>query len=444
MSKTSSATTAAMADHVYIDSISEHVDQSVTLKGWLYNLRSSGGIQFLELRDGTGFVQGVLKRDDVDDELFDRVEKLGQETSLVVEGAVKEDERAPYVPYELEIEDVEVVSEPSEDFPVTHKEHGVAFLMDNRHLWMRKPKQVAIARVRHETVRAIRHFFDDRGFTHVDAPIFTSSSVEGTTTLFEVDYFGEEAYLSQSGQLYMEAAATAFGKVYCFGPTFRAEKSDTRRHLTEFWMVEPEVAFLQHEGNVDLAEDFVTSIVDHVLEECATELDELDRDTSNLEQVEQPFPRLDYDDAVELLQDHGSDIEHGEDFGGRDETILTEQFDKPVIVERFPSAIKPFYMRDDPDDPSKALCVDMLAPEGYGEIIGGGEREPDLETLLARIDEHDLPREAYEWYLDLRRYGSVPHSGFGLGLERTVAWLCGRHHVREMIAFPRMLDKIIP
>jgi len=433
-----------MSDHVYIDSISEHVGETITIKGWLYNHRSSGGIQFLELRDGTGFVQGVLKKDDIDDERFERVETLDQETSLEVEGYVKEDDRAPHIPYELDIEEVEVVAEPAEDYPITHKEHGVAFLMENRHLWMRKPKQVAVARVRHETVRAIRRFFDERGFTHVDAPVFTSSSVEGTTTLFEVDYFGEQAYLSQSGQLYMEAAATAFGKVYCFGPTFRAEKSDTRRHLTEFWMVEPEVAFLEHEGNVELAEDFVAFIVDHVLERCETELEVLERDTSRLESVTKPFPRLDYDEAVELLQDHDSDIEHGEDFGGRDETILTEQFDKPVIVERFPSAIKPFYMRDDPDEPSKALCVDMLAPEGYGEIIGGGEREPDLETLLERIDEHDLPQDAYEWYLDLRRYGSVPHAGFGLGLERTVAWLCGRHHVREMIAFPRMLDKMIP
>lgn len=433
-----------MAEHVYIDDISEHVGETVTLKGWLYNFRSSGSIHFLEIRDGTGFIQGVMLEDDVGEELFDKVEHLHQETSVVVEGHVKEDDRAPYIPYEIKLQDLEVVAEPTDEYPITHKEHGVAFLMENRHLWMRTPKQVAVARIRHETIRAIRSFFDERGFTMVDAPIFTASSVEGTTTLFEVDYFDDEAYLSQSGQLYMEAAATAFGKAYCFGPTFRAEKSKTRRHLTEFWMVEPEVAFLEHAGNMDLAEEFVASIVEHVLDHCQTELEELDRDTETLEAATPPFPRLTYDEAVEFLQEQGSDIEHGEDFGGRDETILAEQYDKPILVERFPAAIKPFYMRHDPDDPSKALCVDMLAPEGYGEIVGGGEREADLDTLLSRIDEHELPQEAYEWYLDLRRYGSVPHSGFGLGLERTVAWLCGRHHVREMIAFPRMLGKITP
>jgi asparaginyl-tRNA synthetase len=434
-----------MSEHVYINQIDEeHVGETIQLKGWLYNFRSSGSIHFLELRDGSGFMQGVMLEDDVDDELFDQTEHLHYETSVIVEGRVKEDERAPYIPYELDIEDLEVVAEPTEEYPISHKEHGVAFLMENRHLWMRKPKQVAIARVRHRVVRAIRGFFDDHNFTAVDAPIFTGSSVEGTTTLFEVDYFGDEAYLSQSGQLYMEAAATAFGKVYCFGPTFRAEKSDTRRHLTEFWMVEPEVAFMEHDENMDLAEAFVAHIVDQVLEHCQTELEILERDTDRLEAVAPPFPRMTYDEAVELLQEHDSDIEHGEDFGGRDETILTEQFDKPVLVEKFPADIKPFYMRHDPDDPDKALCVDMLAPEGYGEIIGGGEREQDLETVQERLDEEGLDPEPYEWYLDLRRFGSVPHSGFGLGLERTVAWLCGRHHVREMIAFPRMLNKIIP
>jgi asparaginyl-tRNA synthetase len=317
--------------------------------------------------------------------------------------------------------------------------------MDNRHLWLRHPKQQAIARVRHRTIEAIRDFFNGRGFTNVDAPIFTSSSVEGTTTLFEVDYFGDQAYLSQSGQLYMEAAAMALGKVYCFGPTFRAEKSKTRRHLTEFWMVEPEVAFMEHDENMDLAEDFIAYIVDHVLETCQTELETLERDTTTLEAAaESSFPRITYDEAVDILHEEGSDIERGDDFGGRDETILTEQFDKPVLVERFPSNIKPFYMKDDPDEPSRALCLDVLAPEGYGEIVGGGEREADFDTLQERIEEHELPEEAYEWYTDLRRYGSVPHAGFGLGLERTVAWICGRHHVREMIAFPRMLDKIIP
>jgi asparaginyl-tRNA synthetase len=434
-----------MADHVYIEDISEHTGEDVTLKGWLFNYRSSGKISFLELRDGTGFIQGVMLQNDVGEELFERVSHLPQETSVIVTGHVKEDERAPFIPYELKISDLEVVAEPEDEYPITHKDHGVAFLMDNRHLWLRHPKQQAIARVRHRTVEAIRDFFNERGFTNVDAPIFTSSSVEGTTTLFEVDYFGEQAYLSQSGQLYMEAAAMALGKVYCFGPTFRAEKSKTRRHLTEFWMVEPEVAFMEHDENMDLAEDFLAHIVDHVLETCQTELETLERDTTTLEAAaESSFPRITYDEAVDILHEEGSDIERGDDFGGRDETILTEQFDKPVLVERFPSDIKPFYMKDDPDEPSRALCLDVLAPEGYGEIVGGGEREADFDTLQERIQEHELPEEAYEWYTDLRRYGSVPHSGFGLGLERTVAWICGRHHVREMIAFPRMLDKIIP
>jgi asparaginyl-tRNA synthetase len=434
-----------MADHVYIEDISEHTGEDVTLKGWLFNYRSSGKISFLELRDGTGFIQGVMLQNDVGDELFERVSHLPQETSVIVTGQVKEDERAPFIPYELKISDLEVVAEPQDEYPITHKDHGVAFLMDNRHLWLRHPKQQAIARVRHRTIEAIRDFFNGRGFTNVDAPIFTSSSVEGTTTLFEVDYFGDQAYLSQSGQLYMEAAAMALGKVYCFGPTFRAEKSKTRRHLTEFWMVEPEVAFMEHDENMDLAEDFIAHIVEHVLQTCQTELETLERDTTTLEAAaESSFPRITYDEAVDILHEEGSDIERGDDFGGRDETILTEQFDKPVLVERFPSDIKPFYMKDDPDEPSRALCLDVLAPEGYGEIVGGGEREADFETLQERIEEHELPEEAYEWYTDLRRYGSVPHAGFGLGLERTVAWICGRHHVREMIAFPRMLDKIIP
>jgi asparaginyl-tRNA synthetase len=434
-----------MADHVYIDDIEDHAGDTVTLKGWLYNFRSSGSIHFLEVRDGTGFMQGVMLEDNVDDELFEEVSHLTQETSIIVTGEVSEDERAPYIPYELKITDLEIVSKPDDKYPIGHKEHGTGFLMDNRHLWLRTPKQRAIARVRAETIRAIRHFFDDRGYTNVDAPIFTDSSVEGTTTLFEVDYFDEPAYLSQSGQLYMEAAAMALGKVYCFGPTFRAEKSKTRRHLTEFWMVEPEVAYLQHAGNLDLAEDFVAYIVDHVREACRHELvDVLERDIDALDAIDKPFPRISYDEAVDLLQSEGSDIEWGEDFGGRDETILTERYDKPVLVDRFPSEIKPFYMRNDPDDSDKALCIDMLAPEGYGEIIGGGERESDLSVLEERLDLEGLPQEAYDWYLDLRKYGSVPHAGFGLGIERTVAWLCGIHHVRETIAFPRMLNKITP
>ncbi|MFP4597489.1 MAG: asparagine--tRNA ligase [Persicimonas sp.] len=433
-----------MAEHVYIEDIADHVGETVTIKGWLYNMRSSGKLHFLELRDGTGFMQAIMFQGDVDEELFERTNHLRQETSIFVTGTVKEDERAPFIPFEMGVEDLEVVAEPTDDYPVTHKEHGVAFLMENRHLWMRTPRQVAIMKVRHEIVRAIRDFFDDRKFRLVDAPIFTPAAVEGTTTLFETEYFSQKAYLTQSGQLYMEAGATAFAKVYCFGPTFRAEKSKTRRHLTEFWMVEPEVAFMELDEDMDLAEDFVSHIVERVLDRCQTELETLERDTAPLEKVAKPFPRISYDEAVEIINDNGGDIEYGADFGAPDETILGEHFDQPVLVHRYPADIKAFYMRRDPNDDTKALCVDMIAPEGYGEIIGGGEREWEVDKLEAAIEEHELPMDAFEWYLDLRRFGSVPHAGFGLGLERTVAWMCGLHHVRETIPFPRMMDKIIP
>lgn len=433
-----------MAEHVYIEDIADHVGETVTIKGWLYNMRSSGKLHFLEIRDGTGFMQGVMFKGDVDEELFDKTNYLRQETSIIVTGTVKEDERAPFIPFEMGISDIEVVAEPTDDYPVTHKEHGVAFLMENRHLWMRTPRQVAIMKVRHEIIKAIRGFFDDRKFQLVDAPIFTPAAAEGTTTLFETEYFSQKAYLTQSGQLYMEAGAMAFGKVYCFGPTFRAEKSKTRRHLTEFWMVEPEVAYMELDEDMDLAEDFVQHIVSHVLEHCEKELETLERDTAPLEKITKPFPRISYDEAVEIIKENGGDIEYGADFGAPDETILGEHFDTPVLVHRYPADIKAFYMRKDPNDETKALCVDMIAPEGYGEIIGGGEREWDVEKLENSIKEHNLPMEAFEWYLDVRRYGSVPHAGFGLGLERTVAWLCGLHHVRETIPFPRMMDKIIP
>ncbi|QDG49999.1 asparagine--tRNA ligase [Persicimonas caeni] len=433
-----------MAEHVYIEDIADHVGETVTIKGWLYNMRSSGKLHFLELRDGTGFMQGVMFKGDVDEELFDKTNYLRQETSIIVTGTVKEDERAPFIPFEMGISDIEVVAEPTQEYPVTHKEHGVAFLMENRHLWMRTPRQVAIMKVRHEIIKAIRGFFDDRKFQLVDAPIFTPAAVEGTTTLFETEYFSQKAYLTQSGQLYMEAGAMAFGKVYCFGPTFRAEKSKTRRHLTEFWMVEPEVAYMELDEDMDLAEAFVQHIVSHVLEHCKDELETLERDTAPLEKIAQPFPRISYDEAVEIIKENGGDIEYGADFGAPDETILGEHFDTPVMVHRYPADIKAFYMRKDPNDETKALCVDVIAPEGYGEIIGGGEREWDVEKLEKSIEEHNLPMEAFEWYLDVRRYGSVPHAGFGLGLERTVAWMCGLHHVRETIPFPRMMDKIIP
>jgi asparaginyl-tRNA synthetase len=430
---------------VEISNISAYVGQEVLIHGWLYNLRESGKLLFPLFRDGTGIMQGVVAKGAVAPEVFERARNLTQESSLRVTGKVRADKRAPGG-FELEVAHLEVVHlVPAETpYPITPKEHGAEFLMDHRHLWLRSTRQRAILGVRHEIIRAVRDFFDDRGFTLVDTPIFTPSACEGTTTLFEVNYFDDKAYLTQSGQLYNEAAAMAVGKTYCFGPTFRAEKSKTRRHLTEFWMVEPEVAFARLDDAMVLGEELVAFVVQRALEKRRPELQTLQRDVAKLENCTPPFPRLSYDDAVKILQGKGSEIQWGGDFGGTDETLLSEGFDKPVLVHHYPSQVKAFYMAPDPARPEVALCVDMLAPEGYGEIIGGGERLADYDLLLKRIEEAKLPRQAFEWYLDLRRYGTVPHAGFGMGIERVVAWLCGLEHVRETIPFPRMLYRLTP
>ena len=427
----------------YIEDVARHTGQVVTLRGWLHRRRSSGKIHFLTVRDGTGFMQAVLSKSSVDSETFASASHLGQETSLVVTGAVRADQRAPGG-YELDVAALEVVAE-SHDYPITPKEHGVDYLLDRRHLWIRTERQQAILRVRHEVIDAIRDFFNRRGFILADTPIFTPAACEGTTTLFPVAYFDDRtAFLTQSGQLYNEANAMALGRVYCFGPTFRAEKSKTRRHLTEFWMVEPEMAYATLDDATDLAEALVVAIVGRVLETRRRELEVLERDTAPLEGVRTPFPRVSYDEAAQILRDRGLPFEWGGDFGGPDETALAEHFDRPVAVHRFPSAIKAFYMKPDPERPELSLSVDVLAPEGYGEIVGGGQRLDDYDLLLERITEQQLPREAFEWYLDLRRYGTVPHAGFGMGVERVVAWLCGIDHVRETIPYPRMLSRLTP
>ena len=433
-------------NRITIADAKHHVDETVEIPGWLYNLRKSGKIVFPILRDGTGLMQCVALKSSLPEDVFENLKHLTQESSLIVRGRLRAESRAPGG-YEMDVESVDILQKVSEEdpYPITPKEHGVDFLMDHRHLWLRSQRQHAIIRVRHEIIRAVRDYFDNHGFTLVDTPIFTPAACEGTTTLFEVNYFDDEkAYLSQSGQLYSEATAMAFGKVYCFGPTFRAEKSKTRRHLTEFWMVEPEMAFADLEEVKRVAEEMVVYIVGRVLESRREELKVLERDTSKLEAVQAPFPRLSYDDAVKNLQEHGSEIQWGSDFGGGDETILTQQFDRPIMVDRFPMAIKAFYMQPDPARPEVAMGVDVLAPEGYGEIIGGGQRIHDPDLLLRRIDEHGLPREAFNWYIDLRKYGTVPHGGFGMGIERCVAWICGLEHVRETIAFPRMLYRLRP
>jgi asparaginyl-tRNA synthetase len=431
-----------MAPHVYIEDLARHEGQEVTVKGWLYNKRSSGKLHFLEVRDGTGIIQAVVFHKDVSPEIFALADRLQQEASLEVTGTVRKHPKLPQ--YELQANDVTLLAAPVAEYPISPKEHGVAFLMDHRHLWLRSKLQHAILRVRAEIVAAIRGYFDGHGFTLVDAPIFTPAACEGTSNLFEVNYFDEKAYLTQSGQLYMEAAAMALGKVYCFGPTFRAEKSKTRRHLTEFWMVEPEVAFMDIYGDMDLAEDFICEVVARVLRNRRAELETLGRDLSKLERVQKPFPRITYEEAIAILQRAGKPAQFGDDFGGDEETVISEQFDRPVMIHHYPAAIKAFYMKKDPADPRLAMCVDVIAPEGYGEIIGGGQREDDLAVLEAAIAAHNLPRAAFEWYLDVRRYGSVPHAGFGLGVERTVSWLCGLHHVRETIPFPRMLERLTP
>lgn len=428
---------------VYIADLEKFVGTEVTLSGWVYNARSSGKIRFLLLRDGTGIVQCVIAKGQVPDEVFDKFSDLSQESSVVVTGSVRKEARAPGG-YEVDTKNVEII-QIAVDYPITPKEHGIEFLADKRHLWLRSSRQVAILRVRHRIVKAIRDFFDGRGFTLVDSPILTPAACEGTSTLFETEYMDlGKAYLTQSGQLYAEAGAMALGKVYCFGPTFRAEKSKTRRHLTEFWMVEPEVAFNDLNDNMELAEEFLEYIVQSVLKDRADELKVLERNTKYLENVKKPLPRITYDEAIEILRKKGIDFEWGGDFGGTDETIISEQFDRPVMVHRYPAKIKAFYMKRDPKNEELALALDVLAPEGYGEIIGGSQREDNLDLLLGRIKEHNLPREAFEWYLDLRRYGTVPHSGFGLGLERTVGWICGLDHVRETVPFPRMIYRLTP
>lgn len=436
----------AATPRIRIADAASHVGEKVSIAGWLYNLRKSGKIVFPILRDGSGLMQCVGLKAELPEEVFDTLKHLTQESSLVLTGAIRAEARA-MGGYEMDIESVEVLQRVPEDrpYPITPKEHGIEFLMDNRHLWLRSRRQHAILRIRHEVIRAVRDFFDDNGFTLADCPIFTPASCEGTTTLFEVDYFEDEkVYLTQSGQLYNEATAMAFGKTYCFGPTFRAEKSKTRRHLTEFWMVEPEMAYATIEDVKNLAERFVASVVGRVLDRKREELKVLERDTTKLEACVPPFPRMSYDEAVEILRNKGSSIEWGSDFGGTDETLLTEDQDRPIMVDRFPTAIKAFYMQPDPARPEVALGVDVLAPEGYGEIIGGGERIHDLDLLMARLEEHKLDPEPFDWYIDLRRFGSVPHGGFGMGIERAVAWICGLEHVRETIAFPRMLYRTKP
>jgi len=429
-------------EHVYISDIGNYVDEEVKIKGWVYNTRSSGKIWFLIVRDGTGTIQGVGLANELPEDVFEKFGDLTYETSVIVTGIVQKDDRAPSG-YELLLKNVQIVHQAI-DYPITPKEHGVTFLLDNRHLWVRSSKQHALLRIRHEVINACRDFFNDRDFILFDAPVFTPNAVEGTTTLFETEYFGEKAYLTQSGQLYGEAGAMAFGKVYVFGPTFRAEKSKTRRHLTEFWMVEPEMAYYDLDDNMDLAEEFVEYVVQRTLEERREELKVLERDTSKLENIQRPFPRITYTEAVDILNNAGHEFEWGGDFGAPDETLIAEKFDKPVMVHRYPAAIKAFYMKRDPEDETLALGVDVLAPEGYGEIIGGGQREDDYDTLLGRINEHELPVDPFQWYLDLRRYGSVPHSGFGMGIERAITWIAGIHHLREAIPFPRTISRLNP
>nr|WP_220129065.1 asparagine--tRNA ligase [Anoxybacillus calidus] len=426
-----------------IAEVSKYVGQEVTIGAWLANKRSSGKIAFLQLRDGTGFIQGVVEKSQVSEEVFKMAKSITQETSLYVTGTVRVDERSPFG-YELSVTNLEIIHE-AVDYPITPKEHGVEFLMDNRHLWLRSKRQHAIMKIRNEVIRATYEFFNNNGFVKVDPPILTGSAPEGTTELFHTKYFDEDAYLSQSGQLYMEAAAMALGKVFSFGPTFRAEKSKTRRHLIEFWMIEPEMAFYEFEDNLKVQEEYVSHIVQSVLKNCQLELKTLGRDTSKLELVKPPFPRITYDEAIKLLHEKGfNDIEWGDDFGAPHETAIAESFDKPVFITHYPTTLKPFYMQPDPKRPDVVLCADLIAPEGYGEIIGGSERIHDYELLKQRLEEHNLPMEAYKWYLELRQYGSVPHSGFGLGLERTVAWITGVEHVRETIPFPRLLNRLYP
>jgi asparaginyl-tRNA synthetase len=426
-----------------IAQVPEFQGKEVTIGAWLSNKRSSGKIAFLQLRDGTGFIQGVVAKSDVSEETFQLAKNMNQESSMYITGTIVEDTRSKFG-YEMHVSNIELIHE-SHDYPITPKEHGTEFLMDHRHLWLRSKKQHAIMKIRNEIIRSTYEFFHQNGYVKIDPPILTGASAEGTTELFHTKYFDEDAYLSQSGQLYMEAAAMAFGKVFSFGPTFRAEKSKTRRHLIEFWMIEPEMAFVEHEESLQIQENYVSHVVQSVLKNCQLELSILDRDTSKLEKVKAPFPRISYDDAIQLLKDKGfTDIEWGDDFGAPHETAIAESFDKPVFITNYPSKIKAFYMKPDPNREEVVLCADLIAPEGYGEIIGGSERISDLDLMKQRYEEHGLTGPAYEWYLELRKYGSVPHSGFGLGLERTVAWISGAEHVRETIPFPRLLNRLYP
>jgi asparaginyl-tRNA synthetase len=436
-------------DAITVAELSKHVGEEVVLRGWLHNKRSSGKLHFLEVRDGTGVAQCVVFKGDVDEDIFRRADHLQLESTVELTGTVKKHNKLEGV-FELGVKSVRALAEATQEYPLNAKKlagdvFSTDYLMDHRHLWLRAPRQSAILKVRHTIIQSVRDFFDGRGFTLVDAPIFTPNACEGTSTLFETDYHGEPAYLTQSGQLYMEAAAAAVGKAYCFGPTFRAEKSKTRRHLAEFWMVEPEVAFMDLEGDMRLAEDFLEHVVGRTLDKRKEELKVLERDTSKLEKVKAPFPRITYAEAIDILQKNGHpEAKVGDDFGGDEETVISNQFDRPVIVHRYPMSLKAFYFKKAPDNAELALNMDVLAPEGYGEIIGGGQREDDYATLVKSIETHKLPMSAFEWYLDLRRYGSFPHAGFGLGIERTVSWICGLQHVRETIPFPRMLNRLAP
>ena len=428
--------------HVYARDLGKLVGSSVTVKGWVFNRTDKGKLRFLLIRDGTGTVQAVVFAGNVPEEVFSAADSLTQESSVEMTGKVREDARAPGG-FELDVTHLRIVH-LAEPYPITPKEHGTSFLMEHRHLWIRSTRQHAVLRIRSEIVRAARDYLDNNGFTLVDTPILTPAACEGTTTLFELDYFGQQAYLSQSGQLYNEATCASLGKTYCFGPTFRAEKSKTRRHLMEFWMVEPEVAFADLDDLMELTEEYVSYIVGQVLQKRSQELETLQRDTGALSKVLPPFPRISYGEAFDILEQEGTETPRGSDFGGGDETLISQRFGKPVIVHRYPAAVKAFYMQPDPEDASLALCMDMLAPEGYGEIVGGSQRVHELELLEKRLTEHQLPEDAFRWYLDLRRYGSVPHSGFGMGIERVVAWICGLKHIRETIPFPRMLHRIYP
>jgi len=429
-------------DCTYIENIAEFVDKKVEIRGWVYNKRSSGKIRFLMVRDGTGIIQGVATENDTEPESFSIMENLNQESSIIVRGKVREDKRAP-IGYELSIGSVELVG-GSEDYPITPKSHGVDFLLQNRHIWIRSSKQWAILRIRAEVVKAVEDYLWEKGFLRLDAPIFTPSACEGTTTLFEVDYFGTPVYLSQSGQLYCEATAAAFGKVYCFGPAFRAEKSKTRRHLTEFWQIEPEIAYAHLDDSIELASGMIEYLIKRVLDNRKRELEVLERDISLLESIKTPFPRIRYEDAVKKVNELGETMDVGEDFGAPQETVLGKNYDSPLIVTHFPREIKAFYMRKEPGNEEATLSFDILAPEGYGEIVGGGEREFEEAKLKKEIKERKLPEDAFKWYIDLRKYGSVPHAGFGLGIERTVAWLCGISHIRQTIPFPRTLGRAYP